>query len=424
MTPAGRRPLHRPTRGQQKGRPSPPPLRTPPRSGFGQRTPNRFGDGIQRSHSDHSAEGLPRARRAPSPLNTSPTSANATPRPQDGQRSTSSYQNEADAPTGLQTGLLQQGLTRSDASVQGTSPGGGPQSHGRRQGIGVSRGSSPGPAPQGGSARRVPGLPLREPVSHSHPPPEPAPRRQEEELHGNYINWLQEELSRHYREATTCRMKAEEALRIIQSTVRECKRNLRHLLGRDCRGLVRVMMRGRPGGSSSGPPTTQEDAGSPQASRHSPQVPLDMGHTPNEETISELPFIYNPDDLPYMDDGSQWPEHMNHPPPKAGRLAPTGRPRLTRLSRHRTHTRGPPSQPRPRQPPTTQYEGWAPSAPLCTPAAQQRSPSPPHSIRRGGTHTIPPATASQALQTPRPTGRQGPSTGKHLLQHQPGSGGG
>ena len=58
------------------------------------------------------------------------------------------------------------------------------------------------------------------------------------------------------------------------------------------------MLGGRPDGASSGVPITQEDAGSPQANRHSPQGPLDTGYAPNEETILELSFSYDPNELP------------------------------------------------------------------------------------------------------------------------------
>ena len=65
-------------------------------------------------------------------------------------------------------------------------------------------------------------------------PPEPTPREQEEELHCNYINWLQEELSRHEGEDAVCQMKAVEVLCILQSFAsnRECKLQLERLLAR------------------------------------------------------------------------------------------------------------------------------------------------------------------------------------------------
>ena len=81
------------------------------------------------------------------------------------------------------------------------------------------------------------------------------------------------------------------------------------------------MLGGRPGGSSSWVPITQEDADSPQANRHRSQGPLDTTYAPSEGAISELSFSYDPNELPRinldlleMEDKSQGPDRLHQPP--------------------------------------------------------------------------------------------------------------
>ena len=164
-------------------------------------------------------------------------------------------------------------------------------------------------------------------------PPEPSPGEQGEELHRNYISWLQEGLSQHYTEPA-CQMKAVEALRILQSSGsnRECKLQLEQLLARECRDLVRVLLKGRPGGAGNEPSITQEDADSPQANRRRPQAPLNASYAPSQGTISELSFSHDADSLSGtnldplgMEDEGQEEERM-HRPPLQRPVAGPGRP--------------------------------------------------------------------------------------------------
>ena len=137
-------------------------------------------------------------------------------------------------------------------------------------------------------------------------------------------------------------MKAEKALCIFQipANDRRCKVQLQRLLTLDCRGLIRVMMDGRPSNIASGAPITQEVANSPQTNRHSPQAPLDAAYAQSQASISEFSFSSDSDNLPgfnlsqlEMGNNSQGPKRM-HQSPLQGPATPPNRPPQAQPAQH------------------------------------------------------------------------------------------
>ena len=118
------------------------------------------------------------------------------------------------------------------------------------------------------------GAPLHSPTE-AHPPSASLTLRAQEERPNHHpcidVRWLNRGLSKYYIKATTRRRKAKEALDIIQDTAyaRECEYLLVRLLAHDCLDFISMLMKNRPGGTSSEAPATPEDAGSLEDSRDS-----------------------------------------------------------------------------------------------------------------------------------------------------------
>ena len=114
-----------------------------------------------------------------------------------------------------------------------------------------------------------------------------------------------------------------EVLDILRKTAddRECKNQLVRLLGYDCFDFINMLLKNRPGSTSSEDPMTPEGAGSLKATRDRTQEPLDTSHTSSKGAMSEPSYEYDDDGCPMPDpdlyeveDESQRPRHLHQAP--------------------------------------------------------------------------------------------------------------